>query len=264
MTSVATVKEHPVVELLTGENGRQYIEAFLPEGTDIKRVAASVMLAIANDKTKALGKCTPRSLVLGVARIQQWGLELGTTAHLIPFGTEATPVADYKGLAELMIGSGAVKSVETHVVYRGDEFSYRFGLDPKIDHIPANPREKGAAITFAYCILHLPFGRFAFDVMNAADIDEIRQKFSKQWKSGPLPAWYAKKTVVRQVAKLVPKNPRLAKMLAIMEQEREVEFDVIPDAKKIEALRDEDEIVTPLDEREPGDEEGDGSFEPPF
>lgn len=269
MTSVTRVekKQHPVVELFQSEQARSYIEAFLPEGTDMKRVAASVMLAIQNDKTGKLKDCTPKSLIIGVARIQQWGLELGTTAHLIPFKDEATPVADYKGLAELMVGSGAVRHVETHVVYEGDEFSYRLGLDPKIDHVPATPRKKGAKITFAYCILHLPFSRFAFDVMAAEDIDEIRHKYSKQWKDGPLPAWYAKKTVVRQVAKLVPKNPRLAKILAVMEQEREVEFDAIPEAKKIEALRDEDEITVPdavvTDEREPGDEE-DQEFQPPY
>lgn len=282
MTSVATVeRKHPVVELMESDAGRKYIEDFLPKDVDLKRVIASVLLAIANDKKRQLGKCTSQSLVLGVARIQQWGLELGTTAHLLPFSNkimvwdetagrevekkvmEATPVADYKGLCELMVASGAVRHVETHVVYQGDQFEYRLGLEPKIDHLPANPRAKGAPITFAYCILHLPFSRFAFDVMNAADIDEIRQKYSKQWKDGPLPAWYAKKTVVRQVAKLVPKNPRLAKILAVMEQEREVEFDVIPDAKKIEALRDEDEIVLPVDESEPGDEEGEG-FTPPF
>jgi recombination protein RecT len=185
---------------------------------------------------------------------------LGVTAHLLPFGTEATPVADYKGLAELMIASGAVKNVETHVVYDGDEFTYQFGLDPKLVHVPASPRKKGAQITYAYCILHLPFARFAFDVMCAADIEEIRQKYSKQWKNGPLPAWYAKKTVVRQVAKLVPRNPRLAKMLSVLEQERDVEFDAVPDAKRIEALRDEDEITVP---REPGDEES-TDFEPPY
>jgi recombination protein RecT len=261
MTSIATVdKKHAMVTLFESDNAKELILPFLPEGANIDRVIASVRLAIANDKTKTLGKCTPQSLVLGVARIQQWGLELGVTAHLLPFGGEATPVADYKGLAELMVSSGSVKYVETHVVYEGDEFSYRLGLNPQIDHVPANPRKKGAAITYAYCILHLPFARFAFDVMNAADIEEIRQKYSKQWKNGPLPAWYAKKTVVRQVAKLVPRNPRLAKMLAVMEEEREVEFDAVPDAKRIEALRDEDEITVP---REPGEEAPD-EFEPPY
>lgn len=273
MTSVATIekKEHPIIAMLSSENAISLITPFLPEGADVARVIATVRLAIANDKTKALGKCTPQSLVLGVARIQQWGLELGTTAHLLPFGTEATPVADYKGLAELMVGSGAVRHVETHVVYEGDEFSYRLGLEPKIDHVPAMPRKKGALITHAYCILHLPFARFAFDVMAASDIDEIRQRYSKQWKNGPLPAWYAKKTVIRQVAKTVPKNPRLAKVLATMDAERAVEFDTLPEAKQIEALRDEDEIVVPasvddrapIDEREPGDEESD-DFEPPY
>lgn len=245
--AVATVdqKRQTLTELFSSEDALKYITPFLPEGADVKRVVATVLLAIKMDQTGALKKCSPESLVIGVARIQQWGLELGTTAHLLPFKGIAVPVADYKGLAELMVASGAVRYVEAHAVYEGDEFTYRLGLEPKIDHVPATPRAKGAKITFAYCILHLPFARFAFDVMSADDIDDIRQRYSKQWKEGPLPAWYAKKTVVRQVAKLVPKNPRLAKALLTMEQERSVEFEMTPGSATLPALRDEDEITVP-------------------
>lgn len=260
MTHVATVEQaskpvppvppvHPVVELFTSDAARRLIEKFLPEGVDLERVAATVMLAMNNDKTGALKKCTPQSLVLGVARIQQWGLELGTTAHLIPFRTEATPVADYKGLAELMIGSGAIRFIDTKVVYVGDDFVYRLGLDAKLDHIPCAKAKRGP-ISHAYIILHLPGGRQVFDVMAAEDIDEIRQAHSKQWKDGPLKPWYAKKTLVRQASKLVPKTPRFAeafsKVLAVMDDERTLELDPSPELPPVAALRasvmsDEDE-----------------------
>ncbi len=271
--SVAVAPAQPknsIMDLFMSDRAQSFIAPFLPEGADPRRVAATVLLAVRMDKTGVLRKCTPESLVLGVARVQQWGLELGTTAHLLPFGNkmevrddatgnlverkvyEATPVADYKGLAELMVRSGAVRHVEAHAVYEADEFKYRFGLNPQIDHVPALPRKEGARITHAYVILHLPFGRFAFEVMGAEEIDEIRKKHSKQWKDGPLQGWYAKKTVVRQIAKTVPKNPRMAaenaklgEALAVMEDEQRLEFGATGQAKAIEAGPAEDEIVMP-------------------
>lgn len=267
MTNVATIpaddrKIHPIITLFTGESARTLISKFLPEGVDIERVAASVLLAIRNDKTKKLRECTPESLVLGVAKIAQWGLELGTTAHLIPFGKEATPVADYKGLAELMISTGAVRFIDPKVVYAGDKFDYRLGTDAKIEHIPCAKAKRGA-ITHAYVLIHLPGGRIVFDVMIAEDIDEIRKRFSKQWKDGPLPSWYAKKTMVRQVSKLIPKNPRyaeaFAKIAAVFESERAVEIE--DGDRPVAALRasvgDDDEPPTwerPIDDRDIDDD----------
>jgi phage RecT family recombinase len=242
---VASGARNAIVELFTGDKAQTYIKAFLPEGADLQRVAATVLLAIQKDDTGALAKCTPRSLILGVARIQQWGLELGTTAHLLPFKntktneTEATPVADYKGLAELMIGSGAVKFIQTKAVYEGDFFEYSLGVGESafLRHRPG-PKAKRGPITHAYVIFDLQFGRQVFDVMLAEDIEEIRQNFSKQWKSGPLKAWYAMKTVLRQASKLVPKNPRLAKAFAVMDQDRELEGeDLTPTAPRAAALR---------------------------
>ncbi|HXU02136.1 MAG TPA: recombinase RecT [Polyangia bacterium] len=267
-TQVATTeaKVHPIVALFTGASAQQYIAKFLPEGTDLERVAATVLLAIKNDKTKMLGKCTPESLVLGVARIQQWGLELGMTAHLLPFknndaGTvEATPVADYKGLAELMISTGAVRFIDPKVVYAGDQFEYRLGTDAHINHIPCAKVKRGA-ITHAYVLIHLPGGRIVFDVMLAEDIDDIRQKYSKQWKGGPLPSWYAKKTLVRQVSKLIPKNPRyaeaFAKIAQVFEDERTVEIE--NGDKPVAALRaavneDDDDLPAFQDDRDIDDD----------
>lgn len=270
MTSIATIEHgehapHPVIKLFTSDKAREIIQAFVPEGVNLDRVAASVLLAIKNDKTGALKKCTPESLVLGVARIQQWGLELGVTAHLLPFKGEATPVADYKGLAELMIGSGAIRFIDTKVVYEGDAFEYRLGLDAKLNHTPC-ARVKRGPITHAYAILHLPFGRLVFDVMTAEDIDEIRQTYSKQWKAGPLQPWYAKKTIVRQISKLVPKNPRLAKVLAVIDADREVEVDLTPHEPALASLRasvmeDEDEDRIEMANNEGASDDDDPSLD---
>lgn len=215
-TAVATTGEKGKIEILiTSAKARAYIQPFLPEGVNIERVAASVMLAVKNDESGKLAECTPESLVLGAARIQQWHLELGVTAHLIPFGKKAVPVADYKGLCELIVASKAVRHIEARVVRDGDTFTFSYGLDPTLDHRPLF--KSRAPITHVYCILHLPFGRKAFEVMTAADVDAIRQQYSKQHKEGLLTAWYAKKTIIRQVAKTLPKSPELAALFQVIE-----------------------------------------------
>lgn len=217
MTAIATTERKGAIEkLITSEQARAYIQPFLPKGVDIDRVAASVMLAVKNDETGKLGQCTPESLVLGAARIQQWKLELGVTAYLLPFKGKAVPVAGYQGLCELMVASRAVRYIEAREVRVGDAFEFRFGLDEKLDHRPAPKKDRGA-ITHVYCILHLSFGRKAFEVMTAEEVDAIRREYSKQWKEGALTAWYAKKTIIRQIAKTLPKSPDLAALFAVLE-----------------------------------------------
>ena len=55
----------------------------------------------------------------------------------------------------------------------------------------------------------------------------VRAK-SKQWSKGALPAWYAKKTAVRRVVNLIPKNAKLASVLATVEEVEAGEFTVLP------------------------------------
>lgn len=205
------------------EQARHRIEPFLPPGVSLDRVVQAVYLA--TRENPAIANCTPESIVRAVARVAQWGLEVGTTAHLVPFGEKCTPVADYKGLVELMVMSGAIRRAEAACVYAGDHFEIEKGLTPKLEHRPETDPAKRGKVIGAYCILRLPRYESAFEFMPLADIDAIRLKHSKSWKNGECPPWYAMKTVIRQAAKLVPKNPRLLKVLA------EVDAGEIPDGE---------------------------------
>jgi phage RecT family recombinase len=233
-TAVATAQPaRGIVALIESDAARKQIEPFLPKDTDLKRVAAAALLATRQNPT--LLKCKPESILLAVARVAQWGLEIGVTAHLVPFGTECTAIADYKGLIELMIGSGAVRHVEADVVREGDLFEYEGGLDPILRHkkqsskIRRDPKEPRPGITHAYVILFLAGGRKAFQVMEIEDIDRIRLDHSKQWRNGPCPAWWAKKCVVRQIAKMIPRKPGVARVLDV------VEADTAADARERDA-----------------------------
>lgn len=206
------------------EARRNRIEPFLPEGVNLDRVIASAFLAC--KENPALLECEPESIVLAVAKIQQWGLEIGTTAHLVPFGKKVTPVANYKGLIELVVGSGAARAVEAHVVYAKEHFVFEQGLDPKLIHHPAKMQKDRGDMIGVYCIIRLRFGHVQLHYMTVEEVEEIRQKFSKSWKNGPMPKWYMEKSAIRQATKMLPKNARLAKALAVVEEEEAIEFGV--------------------------------------
>lgn len=224
-TAVATQepREITVVDLpkliASSKDARASILPFLPEGVSLERVAASLRLAIARDKDGNLKKCNPMSVFMAVAKVQQWGLEIGETAHLVPFGAECVPVADYKGLAELVISAGVARHVESHIVYEKETFRVRRGSAPDIYHeLIADPKQRGRMLG-AYALFHLRGGVHVVEYMTVEEIDAIRQQYSKQWKKGALPEWYARKTVVRRGVKLLPKNPRLLERLAALDNE---------------------------------------------
>jgi phage RecT family recombinase len=232
-----TARDLPAV-IRRSKTARAQLAAFLPPGVSLERVAASVDLALRkaradwaeacrNDRTKTglapLERCEPGSILLAVAKIQQWGLEIGETAHLVPFGTSCTPVADYKGLSELMVASGVAKMVEAHCVYEKEPFRLKRGTVTEVEHHPiGDPKARGDMVG-AYAIVHVRGNLPLTEYMSVDEIDKIRQEKSKQWKKGPLPEWYARKTVIRRIAKYVPKNPRLAKLLAEIDAEQVID-----------------------------------------
>lgn len=189
----------------------QFIPSYgnlLPPGYDPQRLVTGALVSV--QRNPDLLKCEPMSIATALATVAQWGLDLGTTAHLVPFGQACTPVADYKGYIELMVQAGARK-VEAHEVRQGDDFEYHFGTDAYLRHTPTAPLD--APLTHAYCVVTLRGGVTQFEVMTIEEIDEIRRLKSKSWSKGPCPPWYARKTVIRRASKFVPKTLRLSAML---------------------------------------------------
>jgi len=185
------------------------LQSLLPAGYEASRLITGALIAAANEPK--LLQCTPVSIATACARVAQWGLDIGTTAHLMPYGERCTAVADYKGLIALMCRAGARK-VEANVVREGDEFAMAHGTEPYIRHTPRAKAD--APIVGAYAIAWLSGGGHQFEYMAAEEIEAIRQKHSLSWKKGPMPVWYARKCVVRRLAKYVQQTPTLARVLA--------------------------------------------------
>lgn len=267
-----TTSDLPVV-IRTSVKARNLIAPYLPEGLSLDRVAADLSIALAKDRSawaqkrakdrqlpeeSPLERCSPMSVFMSCAKAAQLGLVIGETAHLVPFGTECTMVADYKGLVQLVIGSGVVRNVRAHCVYTKEIekglFEIELGSGPIIRHRPiTNAKERGT-IAGAYVVFDLRGTNIPHIKWLAVDeIEAIRQKYSKQWKSGPLEPWYAEKTVIRAGSKTLPKDPRLAKTLAIFEQIDAIELDGIEVPEALRALEAGEQTarVHTIEHREP-------------
>lgn len=205
-------KRELVTMIRSDDAARAIIEPFLPRGVTLEQIAATVAIAV--NKEPKLLNCEPASVVLGVARIASWGLSLGETAHLLPMGKSCVPVKDYKGEIECLVRAGAIRDAEAYCIYEHETFRLIRGASTDVHHEPImDPNARGAMVG-AYVIFHLPGNRTRVETMAVAEIDAIRQAKSMSWKSGPLAPWYARKTVVKQGAKFLPKNPALYEILA--------------------------------------------------
>jgi recombination protein RecT len=187
--------------------------------TPDRMVTLTLVAAI---KTPLLFDCTMESIALSVMKISQWGLEIGETAHLVPFrdrksGTfVCTPIADWKGLIQMAINSRHVRDVQPHAVYEKERFVVRFGLEPVLEHDPifGTDAERGT-LTHAYAVAWLRDNRPTFEVMSKSEIDRIRNNAP----SKDSPAWnghyaeMAKKTVIRRLLKRLPKSATLSEAL---------------------------------------------------
>lgn len=229
MTTPATGQPRPTMrDLLLSAQDR--IAPFVPKGMDIEEVLQLCHMAVR--KNPDLLKCKGETIVHSVCTILSWGLVIGQTAYLVPYGRTCTPVADYKGLAELMVRSGAVRHVQARCVYENEPFRCIYGLEPVLEHERYADEQARGALKGAYCILTLPGGIKEFEYLPIADIERIRKKHSKQWgpdKVKDCPDWYAEKTAVRKTAKLAAKNPRMRGVMKVIEEDAAIELAGVED-----------------------------------
>lgn len=230
-TALAPVRKSAVAKLLDNDVARGVIMPLLARGADYGRIIQETYLA-AKENPDILS-CTAESVVRAVAKAVSWDLVIGETVHLVPFNVKVSKqgeqdawekrlkaVQDYKGKIELIVRSGSARSVNAECVYEGDFFEMELGSDPYIRHRPERAAAKRGAMLGAYAVADLG-QRFkpVIKWMTTAEINEIRTKHSKQWARGDLTGWYARKTATHQLAKMLPKNARMAKVLAAFDEE---------------------------------------------
>lgn len=169
-----------------------------------------------------LQECTPQSFLGAMMTAAQLGVEPNTPlgqAYLIPFRNHGVMETQfqlgYKGMIDLAYRSGEISTIQAHVVYANDRFSYSFGLNPTLEHIPATA-DRGEP-THVYAVFRTKDGGFGYDVMSMDDVRQHAKKYSKSYGNGPWQTNFeemAKKTVLKRVLKYAPLKSDFVRQLS--------------------------------------------------
>ncbi|WP_302154884.1 recombinase RecT [uncultured Dialister sp.] len=203
------------------------IRKALPSVITPERFTRIVLTALSsNPKLQA---CAPMSVMGAMMQAAQLGVEPNTPlgqAYLIPYGNVCQFQLGYKGLIDLAYRSGEVSSIQAHEVHENDTFTYEYGLEPKLRHVPAQT-DRGP-VTFYYAVLKLKNGGVGFEVMSREDVEKFAMKKSKAYRNGPWQTDFdemAKKTVLKKVLKYAPLKTEFARAVASDESVKTMKMD---------------------------------------
>jgi recombination protein RecT len=169
-------------------------------------------------RTPELQKCDPWSIANALIEAAASGLEIGgpgslAEAWLLPYrngksGTmEAQFVPSYRGLAKIVVDSGAAAFIDAHVVYENDRFEFGYGIRPWVKHEPTL-KDRGKPIA-VYAAGERPDGSPFLDVLTVEDVEKARAAgkahdslmWTKFWGEG------ARKTAIRRMVKRLKGHP---------------------------------------------------------
>jgi len=197
--------------ILTKYSGE--IKRALPNG-DLTPERMGRICLTAIKKNPKLGLVDAPALFGAVIQCAQLGLEpndaLGMI-YLVPYGKSVQVQIGYRGLIELGIRSGVLKSLSAEIVYTLDEYKIIKGLSRNLIHNPmmAPPSERGDIVA-VYATATLSNGDVIFYDMWIDEVREIMMKSQGYKYGGEKSIWgqhfneMAKKTVIRRLLKYMP------------------------------------------------------------
>lgn len=174
-------------------------------------------------RNPGLAKCTQESLFEKMVQLASLGIEPdGRRAHLIPMGNTATLIIDYKGIAELVLRSGEVASLQSDVVCENDDFEYNLGevVRHKIDF-----RIPRGSVYAVYARARMHNGAIATVCLSKDEVEAVRKR-SRSSGSGPwVTDWneMAKKTAFRRLSKWLPLSPDIRSKVEVDDDDFEFE-----------------------------------------
>lgn len=219
MSDIKYVSSQPLVNALTKETAkieqkksdkslRSSIIAMLDNmDSDFKKALPDTLMSFERFKRMAqtaimsnigLLESAPETLKASLLTAAQLGLEPNTPlgqAWLIPYNiwdkkdkkwVKACQFQlGYKGLIALAYRSPFFQMIQAHEVWKEDDFEFEYGLNPILRHKPATDRvhEEKEEPTFFYALWKSKNGGFDFQVMSNAEINRIREKFSKTYSN---------------------------------------------------------------------------------
>ena len=262
----ATVSPKQQLTSLLDRN-RDAVGASLPSGMSVDRFMR--LLLTATNQNRDLLACTPNSFLAAAVTSAQLGLEPNDPrglAYLIPFKNKGVKevqfIIGYRGLLDLARRSGRVSSIQAFAVFKGDQFDYRLGLDPTIEHVPnEDSDQRPEDMTHVYAVAKVQ-GDPQFVVLTRKQIE--RTKASSQGGKSPYSPWnsgyyveMAKKTALRALCKTLPLSVEAARADSLDGRALRLDASMLTDDPLSTVTHDDDDVID-VDSSEDGD--GDGTL----
>ena len=196
----------------------QSIVLMLPSHVSRERFINSAIAAV--KQTPDLLFCTPRSLFSAITKSAQDGLLPDGREGIITAYNEKQKDNSYLKVAQWNPMAWGLRKrareldgiiVSTAVVHENDEFTYREGDEPRIEHKPAPLKEDRGNMIGVYAIFRRGSEILHREVMNAAQVGQIQAQSKSSsglmWTKFAGEAW--RKSVLRRGFKSVPVSETL-------------------------------------------------------
>lgn len=236
---LATRSEQPrIVTILASQKTRDEMALVIPPGVDIDTLMARAKTAVISNLD--LLRCTPQSILLAVKKSIGCGLELnGRDAHLVPYGTTAQFIIDYKGYVALGLRCG-LRAITPRIVYENDPV-FRMWTDDKGVHLEHHIATCGlrGGVMGAYVQTISAHGVPDYEWMTTEEIKAIQSRArGTPWKTD----WneMAKKTVIRRMSKRWDIDTRFKRA---MEDDDDRFFEPVPTKAKLVLPSDGPELA---------------------
>lgn len=186
----------------------------------------------------ALEKASLASVVVEATKASALGLSLLPTvgeAYLVPYKGQAQFQLGYKGLVQLAMRSGQMKSFGTVKVYEGENPRW----DKYSQELHTDGEETGEVVGY-YAQFTLINGFKKADYWTKSAVEEHRSRFSKS-KSGPWATDFdamAQKTVLKSILQYAPKSSEMTRAMASEDMNGDIAdgtakpIDITPDDNK--------------------------------
>lgn len=207
---------------------KDLLNFFMNDEDEMRKFMSSIMYSINKipDLLNDQPWLTRAVLELAQVWLFPW---VGQEAYILPFKGKATAMIGYQGYVKLLYETW-ITSIYSEIVYKNDKFKNIRGTNPSLIHeVDPNfwKKDRWEAI-WAYVVIKFR-GDTIFKYMNKKDILEFREysqsyngkgKEYSPWneKNDPeLNMW--KKTILKQMIKLLPKNLKLEKVTELDNKE---------------------------------------------
>ena len=222
-----------------------------PRGIEATQIVRDALTALR--QTPKLAQCEPTSVLGALMTMAQLGLRVGVLGHgwVLPFydsryewvdskgqkrkgAHRAQLIVGYQGLVELAYRSGKVTKITARTVHANDHFHVEYGLHESLTHRPATG-DRGEPVGYYATVKIHGSSDPMFYYMTHEEMLAYRDRYAmaKTREGKILGPWasefegMAKKTVLRQLAKYMPKGTDLAVAMAADDT---VRIDLTPNA----------------------------------